>query len=137
MVCEWGMSPLGPLTFGKKEEQIFLGREIAQHRDYSEDTAIKIDGEVRSIINTGYTRARNILETYRDALERVARGLLDREVLDAVELKLLIENKPLPDKIPPPPPAAPPVPTKEPQLTLRPEPRPIPGMAKGEKPAPA
>ncbi len=137
MVCEWGMSPLGPLTFGKKEEQIFLGREIAQHRDYSEDTAIKIDGEVRSIINTGYTRARNILETYRDALERVAQGLLDREVLDAVELKLLIDNKPLPDKIPPPPPAAPPVPTKEPQLTLRPEPRPIPGMAKGEKPAPA
>ena len=137
MVCEWGMSPLGPLTFGKKEEQIFLGREIAQHRDYSEDTAIKIDGEVRSIINTGYTRARNILETYRDALERVARGLLDREVLDAVELKLLIEDKPLPDKIPPPPPAAPPVPAKEPQLTLRPEPRPIPGMAKGEKPAPA
>ncbi len=57
MVCEWGMSPLGPLTFGKKEEQIFLGREIAQHRDYSEDTAIKIDGEVRSIINSGYTRA--------------------------------------------------------------------------------
>src|ERR1700690_4614201 len=109
------MSPLGPLTFGKKEEQIFRGREIAQHRDYSEDTAIKIDGEVRSIINTGYTRARNILETYRDALERVARGLLDREVLDAVELKLLIVNKPLPDKIPPPPPAAPPVPTKEPQ----------------------
>ncbi len=137
MVCEWGMSPLGPLTFGKKEEQIFLGREIAQHRDYSEDTAIKIDGEVRSIINTGYTRARNILETYRDALERVARGLLDREVLDAVELKLLIEDKPLPEKIPPPPPAAPPVPAKEPQLTLRPEPRPIPGMAKGEKPAPA
>ena len=137
MVCEWGMSPLGPLTFGKKEEQIFLGREIAQHRDYSEDTAIKIDGEVRSIINHGYTRARNILETYRDALERVAHALLDREVLDATELKLLIEDKPLPEKLPPPPPAAPPVPAKEPQLTLRPEPRPIPGMAKGEKPAPA
>ena len=131
------MSPLGPLTFGKKEEQIFLGREIAQHRDYSEDTAIKIDGEVRSIVNTGYTRARNILETYRDALERVAQALLDREVLDATEFKLLIEGKPLPEKLPPPPPAAPPVPTKEPQLTLRPEPRPIPGMAKGEKPAPA
>ena len=137
MVCEWGMSPLGPLTFGKKEEQIFLGREIAQHRDYSEDTAIKIDGEVRSIINSGYTRARNILETYREALERVAQALLDREVLDATELKLLIEGKPLPEKIPPPPPAAPPVPAKEPQLTLRPEPRPIPGLAKGEKPATA
>ena len=137
MVCEWGMSPLGPLTFGKKEEQIFLGREIAQHRDYSEDTAIKIDGEVRTIVSTGYAKARNILETHRDTLERIAQALLDREVLDAAELKLLMDGKPLPDKAPPPPPAAPPVPAKEPQLTLRPEPRPIPGMAKGEKPAPA
>jgi cell division protease FtsH len=137
MVCEWGMSPLGPLTFGKKEEAIFLGREIAQHRDYSEDTAIKIDAEVRGIVNLGYSRARNILETNRDALERVARGLLDREVLDAIELKLLMDGKPLPEKIPPPPPSAPPVPGKEPQLSLRPEPRPIPGLAKGEKPATA
>jgi len=137
MVCEWGMSPLGPLTFGKKEEQIFLGREIAQHRDYSEDTAIKIDGEVRTIVGTGYSRARNILETHGDALERVARALLDREVLDAIELKLLIDNKPLPEKPPPPPPSAPPVAAKEPQFTLRPEARPLPGMAKGEKPAPA
>jgi cell division protease FtsH len=136
MVCEWGMSPLGPLTFGKKEEAIFLGREIAQHRDYSEDTAIKIDAEVRSIVSTGYSRARNILETYRDALERIAQALLDREVLDATELKLLMEGKPLPEKIPPAPPA-PPVSTREPQITLRPEPRPLPGMAKGEKPAPA
>jgi cell division protease FtsH len=137
MVCEWGMSVLGPLTFGKKEEAIFLGREIAQHRDYSEDTAIKIDGEVRSIVTNGYSRARNILETQPDKLERIAQALLDREVLDAVELKLLMEGKPLPEKIPPPPPAAPPIPTKEPQLSLRPEPRPIPGLAKGEKPAPA
>ena len=137
MVCEWGMSVLGPLTFGKKEEAIFLGREIAQHRDYSEDTAIKIDAEVRSIVTDGYSKARNILETQPDKLERIAQALLDREVLDAVELKLLMEGKPLPEKIPPPPPAAPPVPAKEPQLTLRPEPRPIPGLAKGEKPAPA
>jgi cell division protease FtsH len=135
MVCEWGMSSLGPLTFGRKEEAIFLGREIAQHRDYSEDTAIKIDVEVRGIVNLGYTRARQILETNSDALERVARALLDREVLDAIELKLLMEGKTLPDKIPPP--TAPPVTTREPQMTLRPEPRPIPGMAKGEKPAPA
>jgi cell division protease FtsH len=135
MVCEWGMSSLGPLTFGRKEEAIFLGREIAQHRDYSEDTAIKIDIEVRGIVNAGYSRARQILETNRDALERVARGLLDREVLDATELKLLMDGKPLPDKIPPP--TAPPVATREPQMTLRPEPRPIPGLAKGEKPAPA
>jgi len=136
MVCEWGMSTLGPLTFGKKEEAIFLGREIAQHRDYSEDTAIKIDAEVRGIVTGAYTRARNILETHRDALERVARGLLEREVLDANELRLLIDGKPLPEKLPPPP-SAPPVPSKEPQLSLRPEPRALPGMAKGEKPAPA
>ena len=137
MVCEWGMSPLGPLTFGKKEEAIFLGREIAQHRDYSEDTAIKIDVEVRKIVTDGYVKARTILETNRDALERVAQALLVREVLDAVELRLLIEGKPLPEKPPTPPPAPPPVPAKEPQLALRPEPRPIPGLAKGEKPAPA
>ncbi|HTU33832.1 MAG TPA: ATP-dependent zinc metalloprotease FtsH [Candidatus Acidoferrum sp.] len=136
MVCEWGMSSLGPLTFGKKEETVFLGREIAQHRDYSEDTAIKIDGEVRGIVSMSYSRARNILETYRDALERVAQGLLERESLDATELKLLIEGKPLPEKPAPPMPPAPPVPSKEP-VTLRPDPRPIPGMAKGEKPAPA
>jgi cell division protease FtsH len=137
MVCEWGMSPLGPLTFGKKEEAIFLGREIAQHRDYSEDTAIKIDVEVRNIVTNGYDRAHKILETYRDALERVAQALLDREVLDAAEINLLIEGKPLPEK-PVPPPSVPPLPSKEPQLTtLRPEPRPIPGLAKGEKPAPA
>jgi len=136
MVCEWGMSTLGPLTFGKKEEAIFLGREIAQHRDYSEDTAIKIDAEVREIVTGAYTKARNILETHRDALERVAHALLERESLDANELRLLIDGKPLPEKLPPPP-SAPPVPSKEPQLTLRPEPRTVPGMAKGEKPAPA
>ena len=73
----------------------------------------------------------------RDALERIAQALLVREVLDAVELKLIMEGKPLPDKTPPPPPAAPPVVAKEPQITLRPEPRPLPGMAKGEKPATA
>jgi cell division protease FtsH len=93
--------------------------------------------EVRNIINSGYARATNILETHRDALERVAQALLEREVLDATELKLLMEGKPLPEKPPPPPPTAPPVTAREPQLTLRPEPRPIPGLAKGEKPAPA
>jgi cell division protease FtsH len=136
MVCEWGMSVLGPLTFGKKEEAIFLGREIAQHRDYSEDTAIKIDGEVRSIVTNGYSKARNILETQKELLERIAQALLDREVLDAVELKLLMAGQPLPEKLPPPPPE-PRVSAKEPQLSLRPEPRSIPGLTNGEKPAPA
>ncbi|MFZ0730887.1 MAG: ATP-dependent zinc metalloprotease FtsH [Candidatus Sulfotelmatobacter sp.] len=96
MVCEWGMSDLGPLTFGKKEEQIFLGREIAQHRDYSEDTAIKIDQEVRKLVNNGYNTARQILSDNRDTLEKVARALIEREVLDANEIKLLVEGKDLP-----------------------------------------
>src|ERR1700741_4202135 len=137
MVCEWGMSPLGPLTFGKKEEAIFLGREIAQHRDYSEDTAIRIDQEVHGIVTAAYNNAPGILENNKETLERIALALLDREVLDATELKLLMEGKPLPEKPPPPPPAPPPVTPRDPQLTLRPEPRPIPGLAKGEKPAPA
>jgi cell division protease FtsH len=102
MVCEWGMSELGPLTFGKKEEQIFLGREIAQHRDYSEDTAIKIDQEVRKLVSTGYTTARQILSDNRETLENVARALIEREVLDANEIKLLVEGKELPP-LPPPP----------------------------------
>ena len=110
-----GEEHCGPLAFGKKEEAIFLGREINQHRDYSEDTAIKIDGEVRSIVTTGYSKARNILETKRDTLEHIAQALLDREVLDATELKLLMEGKPLPEKILPPPAAPPPpLPPSEP-----------------------
>jgi cell division protease FtsH len=102
MVCEWGMSDLGPLTFGKKEEQIFLGREIAQHRDYSEDTAIKIDQEVRKLVNTGYSTAKEILSNNRDTLEKIARALIEREVLDANEIKLLVEGKELPPVQPPP-----------------------------------
>ena len=102
MVCEWGMSELGPLTFGKKEEQIFLGREIAQHRDYSEDTAIKIDQEVRKLVSNGYSTARELLSENRDTLEKIARALIEREVLDANEIKLLVEGKELPP-LPPPP----------------------------------
>ena len=96
MVCEWGMSDLGPLTFGKKEEQIFLGREISQHRDYSEDTAIKIDGEVRKLVNHGYETAKGILEGNRDTLQKIAAALLEREVLDASEVLLLVDGKELP-----------------------------------------
>src|SRR5207247_3664539 len=70
MVCEWGMSELGPLAFGKKDEAIFLGREIAQHRDYSEDTAIQIDKEVRRIVNAAYEKARGLLSDNRDVLAR-------------------------------------------------------------------
>ena len=102
MVCEWGMSDLGPMTFGKKEEQIFLGREIAQHRDYSEDTAIKIDQEVRKLVNAGYTTAKQLISDNRDTLEKIARALIEREVLDANEIKLLVEGRELPPVQPPP-----------------------------------
>jgi cell division protease FtsH len=101
MVCEWGMSDLGPLTFGKKEEQIFLGREISQHRDYSEDTAIKIDQEVRKLVNNGYTTAKQILSDNRDTLEKIARALIEREVLDAHEIKMLVDGQELPPLPPP------------------------------------
>ncbi len=96
MVCEWGMSDLGPLTFGKKEEQIFLGREIAQHRDYSEATAIQIDEEVRKMVSKGYSTAKDILGQNRDTLEKIAKALIEREVLDASEIKMLVEGQDLP-----------------------------------------
>ena len=92
MVCEWGMSDLGPMSFGKKEEQIFLGREIAQHRDYSESTAIRIDEQVHKLVQTGYARAKVIIEERAEALERIARALLEREVLDGAEVKILIDG---------------------------------------------
>jgi cell division protease FtsH len=129
MVCEWGMSDLGPLTFGKKEEQIFLGREISQHRDYSEDTAIKIDNEVRKLVNQGYETAKSILEGSRDTLQKIAAALLEREVLDASEVMLLVEGKELP------PVKAPAKPDDGVQQVLKPEPG-RPGIAKGgESPA--
>jgi cell division protease FtsH len=131
MVCEWGMSTLGPLTFGKKEEQIFLGREIAQHRDYSEDTAIKIDQEVRRLVDSGYNTAKGLLSEHKEVLTRVANALLDREVLDANEIKLILEGKELPPSK---------IPSKTDdgvQQVLKPEPG-RPGIAKGgEHPAPA
>jgi cell division protease FtsH len=96
MVCEWGMSEaLGPLTFGKKEEQIFLGREIAQHQDYSEDTAIRIDQEVRRIVLDNYKKAKDLLEGARPILDKIADELLVREVLDADQVKALVEGKSL------------------------------------------
>jgi cell division protease FtsH len=96
MVCEWGMSDaMGPLTFGKKEEQIFLGREIAQHQDYSEDTAVRIDHEVKRIVTANYERARRILEENRPKLERVAEELLLREVLDADQVRAIAAGESL------------------------------------------
>jgi cell division protease FtsH len=96
MVCEYGMSRLGPLTFGKKEEQIFLGREIAQHRDFSEETARQIDLEVRRLIDEAYQSAHGIVEANADAMHRIASALLERETIDAEEVQMLIEGKVLP-----------------------------------------
>jgi cell division protease FtsH len=98
MVCRYGMSSLGPMTFGKKEEQIFLGREIAQHRDYSESTAVSIDAEVRKFIIIGYERAKSILAGNREALIRIAESLLERESLDAAELQILIAGQKLEER---------------------------------------
>ncbi len=96
MVCEFGMSRLGPLTFGKKEEQIFLGREIAQHRDFSEETARQIDLEVRRLIDEAYQSANVIITANQEPMHRIAAALLERETIDAEEVRLLIEGKELP-----------------------------------------
>jgi cell division protease FtsH len=96
MVCEWGMSDaLGPLTFGKKEEQIFLGREIAQHQDYSEDTALKIDHEVKQFVTHNYERTHSLLSQHREKLEKMAEALLAREVLDAEQVRRLAAGLPI------------------------------------------
>jgi cell division protease FtsH len=102
MVCEFGMSSLGPITFGKKEEQIFLGREIAQHQDYSEDTAIKIDQEVNRIVTEQFSRAKQIILENKDAMIRLAEALLERESLDSVQIRRLIAGLPLDDDEPKP-----------------------------------
>ncbi len=104
MVCEWGMSDaMGPLTFGKKEEQIFLGREIAQHQDYSEDTAIRIDHEIKRFVTTNYERAKTMIELHRPALDKIAEELLAREVLDADQVRKIIEGEALEPLKPPAP----------------------------------
>jgi len=91
MVCEWGMSDeMGPLSYGKKEEQIFLGREFATHKDYSEETAKKIDTEVSRIVTTAYENAKKILSDHMDLLNRIAAELLEKEVLNGAELDEMI-----------------------------------------------
>jgi cell division protease FtsH len=101
MVCEWGMSDMmGPLTFGKKEEQIFLGREIAQHQDYSEDTALKIDQEVKRFVTNNYERAHKLLSDNKDKLIQIAEALLAREVLDAEQVMRIVAGQPLDEPAP-------------------------------------
>jgi cell division protease FtsH len=96
MVCEWGMSDeLGPLNFGPKEEQIFLGREIAQHRDYSEQTAVTIDREVRRIVDKAEAHAEKLIKENVDKLKDIASALLDREILDREEIEKVLRGEKL------------------------------------------
>ncbi len=97
MVCEWGMSEtMGPLTFGKREEAIFLGKEFARHQDYSEATAVRIDEEIRRLVTAAYTATRDTVEHYRAALEAIAQALLQHEVLEGETIyELIAENSDL------------------------------------------
>jgi cell division protease FtsH len=132
MVCEWGMSELGPLSFGKKEEQIFLGREIAQHRDYSEETAIRIDEQVKKLVQGGYDTAAALLVERSEALVKIAETLLVREILDGNEVMQLINGQPLA------PISGPKDSEDHTQQVLRPEGgRRVPGLSEGERPQPA
>jgi cell division protease FtsH len=130
MVCEWGMSELGPMSYGKKEEQIFLGREIAQHRDYSEDTAIRIDAQVKKLVQGGYDTAEAVIDQHSEALVTIAEMLLVREILDGNEVTQLIKGQTL----------APQAPKETPgggvQQVIRPETgRRVPGLNEGSQPA--
>jgi cell division protease FtsH len=96
MVCEWGMSEkLGPLSFGHKEEFVFLGREISQHKDYSEKTAILIDEEIRGLVDGAYAHARRLLAENVDKLHILSQALLEREILDGDEVGKLLRGEKL------------------------------------------
>ncbi|MDA2927290.1 ATP-dependent zinc metalloprotease FtsH [Acidobacteria bacterium AH-259-G07] len=134
MVCEWGMSEeMGPLTFGKRQEQIFLGREIAQHLDYSEETAIKIDQEVKKIVFQGYNKAKGILEENREALVRLAEALLEYETLDSEEIEAVVKGEKIQKEVKLEPPGEP-----EPEPEEQEEKESLPPLVKPkERPAPA
>ncbi|MFQ5928687.1 MAG: ATP-dependent zinc metalloprotease FtsH [Acidobacteriota bacterium] len=134
MVCEWGMSEeMGPLTFGKRQEQIFLGREIAQHQDYSEQTAIKIDQEVKKIVLQGYSKAKGILEENREVLVRLAEALLEYETLDSEKIEAVVKGEKIRKEVKPEPPGEP-----EPEREEKEEKESLPPLVKPkERPAPA
>jgi len=134
MVCEWGMSEeMGPLTFGKKAEQIFLGREIAQHQDYSEHTAMQIDKEVKKVVLAAYAEATKLLEENRDALVLVAEALLEYETLDANEVKSVLKGEKIHREVEVEPPDAP-----EPEQEEKEQEKSLPSLVNpDERPAPA
>ena len=92
MVCEWGMSEMGPLTFGKREEAIFLGKEFARHQDYSETTAVAIDHEIKALVNGAYARTEEILRAHRPVLDRIAEALLEHEVLEGEQVYAMLSD---------------------------------------------
>ena len=98
MVCNFGMSELGPIAFGKREEQIFLGKELAQHKDYSEQTAIEIDKAVENIVNECYQEAEDVIKSNLDKLKNLTEQLLEKETLDAKEIEEILGPKPEPAK---------------------------------------
>ncbi|MBI5411084.1 MAG: ATP-dependent metallopeptidase FtsH/Yme1/Tma family protein [Nitrospirae bacterium] len=101
MVCEWGMSEkLGPLTFGKKDEEIFLGREIATRRDFSEQVALEIDHEVKRLVTENYERTKRMLTEHMGTLKALAEALLEKEVLDSPEIDLIVQQGSLPQTTP-------------------------------------
>ena len=93
MVCQWGMSDLGPVTFGERDDLIFLGKDLAMHKNFSEKTAELIDAEVKKIINRNFNRTKELLEKHRDKLIKVAEALLEKEILTSVELEAVIKGK--------------------------------------------
>ena len=93
MVCEWGMSDkLGPVTFGKKDEQIFLGRDMASHKNYSESTAVEIDGEIRSIVDASYARVVKLLRDNIDILHKLSLELVEKENLSGAEVDEIVRG---------------------------------------------
>ena len=93
MVCQWGMSDLGPLTFGERDDLIFLGRDLAVNKNYSEKTSEHIDEEVKKIVMTSLRRTQDLIEANKDKLVRIAELLLEKEALSSDEINAVIEGK--------------------------------------------
>jgi cell division protease FtsH len=100
MVCQWGMSDLGPLTFGERDDLIFLGRELAAHKNFSEKTAEMIDEEVKKIINRNYERSHRLLEANREKLTAIAMLLLEKEIISSDDINRIVKGEPPAPKAP-------------------------------------
>lgn len=136
MVCEWGMSSLGMISFSEGNDFVFLARDVSRSREYSEATAQQIDAEVKRIIDEAYARATELLETHREKVRIIAKALLEFETLDAIHVREIIEfgelrNPPKIEVAPPPLPPPPSDSAAEPPAPIKPE------LPSGGLPAPA